>query len=84
MGSISIYFKFNFAFATIYTREDPIIGNPIYFTPEVEDEIISDTVSQKSDRPIVNPSNKVWRDSTQTKTPTSLFHIGDSLRYTND
>ena len=38
----------------------------------------------KIDIPIVNPSNKVWRDSTQTKTPTSPLHIGDSVRYTNE
>ena len=42
-----------------------------------------DSVSQKIDIPIVNPSNKVWRDSTQTKTKTSHLQIGDSLRYTN-
>ena len=42
-----------------------------------------DSVSQKIDIPIVNPSNKVWRDSTQTKTTTSHLQIGDSLRYTN-
>ena len=56
----------------------------MYFTPEVEYEVISDEVSQKLDRTIVNPRNKVWRDSTQIKTPTSPFKISDSLRYNNE
>ena len=46
VGSISIDSTFNFAFESIYTREDLIIGKPIYFTPEVEDEVIRDAVSQ--------------------------------------
>ena len=50
------------------------------FIPEVEDEVIRDEVSHKLDRPIVNKSNKVWKDSTQPKTSTSPFKIGDSLR----
>ena len=83
VGSISIYFIFNFPFASIFTRGDPRTGRPIDFTPEVEDEFISEAVSQKLDRPLVNPPNKVWRDSTQTKNPTSPFQIGESLRYIN-
>ena len=43
-----------------------------------------EVVSHKLDRPLVNPLNKVRRDSTQTKTSTSPFYIGDSLRYTNE
>ena len=43
-----------------------------------------DSVSQKLYRPLVNPSNKVFRDSTQTKTPTPPFQIGGSLRYINE
>ena len=54
------------------------------FTPEAEDEVIREAVSQKLDIPSVNLPNKVWRDSTQTKTPTPNFQIGDSLRYTNE
>ena len=50
---------------------------------EAEDKVIRDSVSQKLDRPLVKPSNKVWRDSTQNKAPTSPLHIGDSLIYTN-
>ena len=53
------------------------------FTPEVEDEVIMEAVSHKLDIPIVNLSNKVWRDSTQTKTLTSPFQIGESIRLTN-
>ena len=33
---------------------------------------------------LFNRSNKVWRDLKQTKTTTSPFHIGDSIRYTNE
>ena len=33
--------------------------------------------------PTCETSNQVWRDSTKTKTPTSPFQIGESLRYTN-
>ena len=46
------------------------------FTPEVEYEVIREAVSHKLDRPLVYPSNKLLRDSTQTKTPNSPFHIG--------
>ena len=54
------------------------------FTPDSEDKIFREAVSHKLDRTLVKTSNKVWRGSTQTKTPTSPFHIGDSLRYKND
>ena len=53
------------------------------FTPEAEDEVIREAVSHKLDRPIVYPSNKVWRDSSKTKATTSPFQIVDSLIYTN-
>ena len=53
------------------------------FYPDVEDEFIRYAVSHKLDRPLVNTPNKVWRDSTKTKTPPSPFKIGDSLRYTD-
>ena len=36
----------------------------------------------KLNRPLVYPSNRFWRDSTQTKNQTSTFQIGDSLIYT--
>ena len=54
------------------------------FTQEVEDEVISEAVSHKLDRNLINPSNKVWRDSTQTKTPNSPLQVGDSLIYPNE
>ena len=63
---ISGYYTFNFAFDSKCTRKNPRIGNLMDFTPEVEDEVIRDSVSQKLDRPLFNPSNKVWTDSTQT------------------
>ena len=47
----------------------------MYFSPEAKYEGIRDAVSQKLDRPIVNPSKQILRDSTQTKTKTSPFHI---------
>ena len=47
------------------------------FKPEVEDEVIMEAVSHKLDITIVNEKNKFRRDSTQTKTPTSPFQIGD-------
>ena len=53
------------------------------FNPEAEDEVIREAVSQKLDISLVKPREKVWRDSTQTKAPTSPFHIGDSLIYKN-
>ena len=49
------------------------------FNPESENEVIRESVSQKLDRYIVKPSKNIWRDSTQTKDPTSPFHIVDSL-----
>ena len=57
-----------------------MIGKPMDFTPGVEDEVIREAVSHKLYRNLINPSNKVWRDSTQTKTPNSPLQVGDSLR----
>ena len=53
-------------------------------TTQVEDEVIRDAVSHKLDRPLVNPYNNLWRESTKNITPSSPFRIGDSLRYTNE
>ena len=53
------------------------------FNPEADDEVIRESVSQKLDRSLVKPSNKVWIDSTQTKAPTSPLYIGGSLIYKN-
>ena len=53
------------------------------FTPETENEVIWETFPNKLYIPLVNPLNKVWRDSTQTKIETSPFHIGEYLGYTN-
>ena len=61
MGSISRHSTFNFAFASICKKEEPRTGDPMDFIPEAY-EVIRDTVSYKLDRPLVNPSNKVWRD----------------------
>ena len=43
MGSVPLYFTFNFAFVSIFTREDSRTGEPMYFTPEAEDEVISES-----------------------------------------
>ena len=55
VGSISIYSTFNPDFSSICTREEPRTGKPKYFTPEDEDEVIREAVSQKLDIPLVNP-----------------------------
>ena len=83
VGSILRYSTFHFVFASIFTKEEKITGKPIGFTTEDEDEVIMEELSQKLDRHLVNLPNKVWRESTQTKYPTSPFHIVDSIRYTN-
>ena len=54
------------------------------FIPEVEDEFIRESVTHKLDRPLINISNKVCRDSTQSKTQNSHLQISDSLRHTNE
>ena len=54
------------------------------FTTEPNNEVIREAISHKLDRPLLNSSNKVWRDSTKTKATTSPFQIGDSLRYTKE
>ena len=54
------------------------------FNPEDEDEFIREAVSHKLDRFLVKPSNKVWRYSTQTKSPTSPFQISNSLIYEHE
>ena len=51
MGSISRYYTFNFAFASICKKVEPRTGKPKGFTPEVEDEVIRETVSHKLDNP---------------------------------
>ena len=66
MGSILIDSTFNFAFSSIFTKEYPRTIKPMDFTPEYEDEVIMEAVLHKLDRPIVNTSKKVWRDSNQT------------------
>ena len=80
VGSISRVSTFNF----VCTKEEPITDKPMDFTPEDEDKVIREVVSYKLDRHIVNPSKNVWRESTQTKAPSSPLQIGDSLRYTNE
>ena len=65
-------------------RDESRTGKPIYFTAWVEDEVIRYVLPHKLDRPIVNPSNKIWEYSTQNETPTSPFHIGGYLKYTNE
>ena len=84
MGSISRDTTFKFAFASICKKEETITGKTTDFIPEVEDKVIMEAVSHKLDRPLANPPNKVWRDSTQTKNPTSPLQICDSIRYTNE
>ena len=84
VGSISIDSTFNFEFASICTRENPISGKPMDFTPEVEYGFNRDELSHTLDRPLVNPPSKFWRDSTQTKIITTTFQIDDSLRFKNE
>ena len=83
MGSISRDYTSNFSFASIYTKEDTRTGKTMVFTSEAEDEVIWKAVSYKLDITLVNTSNKVWRDSTQTKSSTSPFYIGNYVRYKN-
>ena len=47
MVSFSRYYTFKFIFVSICTREEPITGNTVYFTPEDEDEFIMEKVSIK-------------------------------------
>ena len=54
------------------------------FTPEFEYEVIREEFSHKLYRNLVNSSNKVWRESAQTKNPTSPFQIGDYIGYTTE
>ena len=63
--------------------EDSRTGKPMDFIPEVEDEVIRESVSYKLYISIVNPLNKNWRYYPKTKTPTSPLQIGEYLRYTN-
>ena len=50
------------------------------FTPEDEEKFIREEVFHKLNIPIVNTSNKFWRESTQTKATTPPLQIGDSIR----
>ena len=84
VGSISRYSTIKFDFESICTKDYTIAEKPMDFTPEVEDEVIWDAVSHKLYRRVVNPSNKVWIESTQTKFSTSPFQIGDSIIYSNE
>ena len=60
--------------------EDPRTGKQMDFTTETEDEVMREEVLQKLNRFLVNKSNKVWIDSTQSDAPTSPFQNGDSPR----
>ena len=55
MRSISRYSTFELYFPSICKKEDPRTGMPMDFTPESEDEVIMESVSNKLDRPLVNP-----------------------------
>ena len=59
--------KFEFTYKI--TQEDPTTGNPMDLTPEVEIEVIRDTISHKLVIHLVYQYNKVWRYLTQYKTP---------------
>ena len=56
----------------------------MYFTLEFESEVIRDAFSQELMRTLVYKSNKVCRDSTQSKTPALQLQIIDSLIYTSE
>ena len=70
MVSIPRDYTSNLDFASICTKEEPITGETMDFTPEDEDKVIREAVSQKLDIPLVNPSEKLWRDPTKTKAST--------------
>ena len=55
VGSISRDSTFNVAFISISTRNYQITGLPMDFIPYIEDEVIRYSVSDKLDRPLVNP-----------------------------
>ena len=52
-------------------------------TLEVEYGVIREAVWHRLNTTLFNQPNKVWRESTQTRTPTLPFHISDYLGYTN-
>ena len=60
-------FNFNFVFASIKTQEDPRTVNTLDFIPEVESEVIKDSALHMLERSLVYTSNKVFRDSKQSK-----------------
>ena len=55
----------------------------MHFILEAKYEVIRETVPHKLYRPLVNPSNKFWRELAQTETPTSTFNIGNYLKQKN-
>ena len=64
--------------------EEPRTGKPIYFTPEADDELIREAVSNKLDRYLVN-TQKESLERLNSKQKYNLTHSDfDSLRYTND
>ena len=73
MGSFLTDSTFNFDFASSCAREDKRKCNTMYFTPEVEDEVIRDAVSHRLYVLLVNTANKVCRESKQTPNPNSTF-----------
>ena len=64
VGSISRDSTFKFPLSSIWIMEKPRTDKIMDFTPEVEDEVIRDALLHKLDKPLVNPSKKFWRDST--------------------
>ena len=64
--------------------DDPITGKPIYFTPEADDEIIRDAVSNKLDRSLVNTQKESLKRLNSKQKYNLTQSDFDSLRYPND
>ena len=60
--------------------EEPRNGKKMDLVTDVEDEVLREELSHKLYIPLFHTSNKVWKDSTQTKNPISPFQISEYLR----
>ena len=83
MKKNSRYSTPNFSVTSIATKEEPRSAKPVYFTTEVENEVIRGAFSNELIRYLFKPQNKVWKYSTKFKTPDTYFQIEGSLHSTN-
>ena len=80
VGSILKDSMFNFAFTYTRTQEKAIIGNSMYFTPDIESEVIVYAISLMLDIPLVNLLKRSGWTQLRSKQQNHTYKIVDSIQ----